>query len=320
MMWGLTLYGRTFTVIRTESLKIFRPVYGKEAWSTVRLSERQKELLCLIVITAATIGAILITIFSISHGISAVFPFLYLLPIILVVYFYPRRAVIFALFISIVYICLVYLLGALDPFLISVSTGWFAIFITIAVVASSYATQLLEEKAMIRHILDTSQEGIFCFDITAKRIREINGKCAQWLDYNRQELLEQDLAVVWPDSDERERFFADIRTQRACPSMDATFRRKDGRTLRFNVTLVLLAKDYVICSADNVTDITIADEEIRKTLEDLDRQVRERTAYLERINEELRAEILERRKTENAMLAGMTNATKRHEKEEEKWP
>ena len=63
----------------------------------------------------------------------------------------------------------------------------------------------------------------------------------------------------------------------------------------------------VLCSVANVADAKVADEEIRQTLEDLERQVRERTAHLERMNEELRAEIIERRRLEHTLLSGELN-------------
>jgi len=52
-----------------------------------------------------------------------------------------------------------------------------------------------------------------------------------------------------------------------------------------------------------IFELLVVDEEIRKTLEDLEEQVRARTAHLEKINEELQAEILERRGFERTILA-----------------
>jgi C4-dicarboxylate-specific signal transduction histidine kinase len=59
----------------------------------------------------------------------------------------------------------------------------------------------------------------------------------------------------------------------------------------------------VLCSAVDITLEKIVDEEIRKTLDDLEDQVKTRTAHLERINEELRAEILEHRRFESTIFA-----------------
>jgi C4-dicarboxylate-specific signal transduction histidine kinase len=59
----------------------------------------------------------------------------------------------------------------------------------------------------------------------------------------------------------------------------------------------------VLCSAIDITQEKTADEEIRQTFKELDRQVRERTAHLEKINEELKQEILEHRMAESVILS-----------------
>ena len=108
------------------------------------------------------------------------------------------------------YISLIYLLGNADPTLIAIATAWFAIFITIGVVASSYAIRLREERTRVRKILDNSQDGIFCFDLKDLRIREINTKCAQWLKYNQQDLVGKEISVIWTDREEQKQFVADV--------------------------------------------------------------------------------------------------------------
>jgi len=261
----------------------------------------------LFIVFVASISAIAGTIFSLIHGVSAVFSFLYLLPIICVVYFYPGRAVLFALGISIIYIGLVYALGAFDPFLIAVSTAWFAIFITLAVVSSSYANGLLEEKARIRHIMENTLEGIFCFDPGTWYIRRVNDKCARWLLYSRNELEGGPVSTVWPDADARQRFIGEVKLRKTGVIFESPFRQKNGGMLRFVLSPLYVTKNMVLCSVGNVADAKVADEEIRQTLEDLERQVRERTAHLERMNEELRAEIIERRRLEHTLLSGELN-------------
>jgi len=269
-----------------------------------QLSWDTEEVLRLFIVAVASIGAILGTIFSLTHGISAVFPFLYILPIICAVYFYPRRAVLFALAISIVYIGLVYVLGAFDPILVAVSTAWFAIFITLAVVASSYANGLLEEKARIRHIMENSPDGIFCFDPGTLRIRVINQKCAQWLLYSLEDLEGGPVGTVWTDTDAQQRFLEEVKVRKTGVMFESLFRQKNGGVLRCILSPLFVTKDMVLCSVTNITDAKVADEEIRQTLEDLERQVRERTAHLEKINEDLRAEIIERRRLEHTLLPG----------------
>jgi PAS domain S-box-containing protein len=261
-----------------------------------------EEVLRLFIIAAACIGAVLTSVFSLTHGITEVFPFLYILPIILVVYFYPKRAVLFALCISLMYISLIFLLGSQNTNLMVIATAWFAIFMTIGVVASSYANQLREEKQRIRHIIDNSQDGIFCFSLTSETIVEVNAKYAKLLKYNRQDLIGKKLPVIWTDTDERKRFIELAKTATEPIETEVLLRARDGAVFRFVISPLLVTRDRVLCSAIDITGSKIVDEEIRKTLDDLEEQVKARTAHLERINEELKAEILEHRRFESTIF------------------
>ena len=268
------------------------------------LSSENEEVLRLFIVAAACIGAILTTIFSLTHEIFEVYPFLYILPIILVVYFHPRRAVLFSLGISLLFISLVYLLGYSNPAVIVTATAWFAIFIAIAVVASSYANSLLEEQSRIKNILDNSQDGIFCIDIRTRHIQEINVKCARWLRYDRKDLIGKEISLIWTDEKGQEQFFFDAQKGLDNSDTEAVFVARDGTVLRFVISVVLATQERFLCSVIDITGTKIVDEEIRKTLEDLEEQVRQRTAHLEKMNEELRAEILERRRFESTILPG----------------
>ena len=264
-----------------------------------------EEVLRLFIIAAACIGAVLTSVFSLTHGITEVFPFLYILPIILIVYFYPRRAVLFTLCISLMYISLVLLLGSTNANLMIIATAWFAIFMTIGVVSSSYANQLDEERQRIHYILENSQDGIFCFSSRTGLLLGVNTKCARWLKYDRSDLVGKDLAAIWTDPDERRRFIDLIKKDPRNIETEALFRARDGKVLRFVVSALLVTRERVLCSAIDITGDKIADEEIRKTLDDLEEQVKARTVHLERINEELKAEILERRRFESTILSGL---------------
>ncbi|MDD4136298.1 MAG: PAS domain-containing protein [Methanoregula sp.] len=268
------------------------------------LSRENEEILRLFIIAAACIGAILTTVFSLTHGIFEVFPFLYILPIILVIYFYPKRAVLFSLCVSLTYIGLIYLFGITNTELIAIATAWFAIFITIGVVASSYANRLIEERTRVQNILDNSQDGMFGFDLETRQIREINPKCAKLLRYERSALLGRDLDAVWTEPSEREQFIRGVKAGEKEQETEGVFRAQDGTLLRFVVSAVMVTRNHVLCSAIDITGSKIVDEEIRRTLEDLEEQVRARTAHLEKINEELQAEILEHRRIERAILSG----------------
>lgn len=249
------------------------------------------------------------------NGIFSVFPFHYILPIILVVYLYPQRGALFSLGISLMYISLIYLLGNSDPLQIAIATAWFAIFITIGVVASSYAIRQREERTRVRNIMDNSQDGIFCFNLKDLKIRDINPKCAQWLKYDQSDLIGKDISVIWTDKEEQNEFITDVTRKpgQKQREREAGFRGQDGSLYRFVISPMIVTKGQVLCSATDITRSKIVDEEIIKTLDDLEQQVKERTADLERMNEKLRAEILECRRFESTVLSGHPLQPKRED-------
>jgi PAS domain S-box-containing protein len=282
------------------------------------ISVENMEVLRLFIVAAATIGAVLTTIFSLLNGIFNVFPFHYILPIILVVYFYPERGVLFSLGLGLMYISLIYLLGNSDPVLIAIASAWFAIFITIGVVASSYAIRLREERARVRYILDNSQDGIFCFDLKDLRIQEINAKCARWLKYDRADLIGNEISVIWTDTETREQFIAGVKqdpeSEQKHAEQEAIFYAQDGTASRFIISAMLVTRGQVLCSVIDITRSKIVDEEIINTLDDLEQQVKKRTADLERMNEKLRAEILACRRFESTFLYGRPLLPEREER------
>ena len=132
--------------------------------------EKRQEIYWSVTIAVSIIITLASTVYSLSNGIYEVFPFVYFLPIILFVYFYPKRGVLFSVGLSTVYILLVYLYSNLDPQAVAVSTAWFVIFGTIGVVTSSFAEGLREEERKYRGIFENSQAGIFTFDRLTQKI------------------------------------------------------------------------------------------------------------------------------------------------------
>jgi PAS domain S-box-containing protein len=279
------------------------------------LSVENREVLRLFLVAVTCIGAFLTSIFSLINGIFNVFPFHYILPIILVVYLYPERGVLFSLGMSLMYISLIYLLGNSNPTQIAIATAWFVIFITIGVVASSHALRQREERTRVKNILDNSQEGIFCFNLRDHQIRDINPRCAQWLNYTQSDLIGKDISVIWTDKEEQKQFIADLNqeTKQNHAPRESRFRGQDGSVYRFAISPMIVTQNLVMCSAIDITRSKIVDEEIIKTLDDLEQQVKERTSDLAHLNEKLRAEILECRRFESTVLSGHPLQPKRED-------
>ena len=249
-------------------------------------------------IIISTIIAIGSTIYSLTHGIYEVYPFLYFLPLILFVNFYPERGVLFSLAISTIFLLLVYFFSNFNPAMVAVSTGWFVIFVTIGFVTSSFAEGLRSEERKYREIFENSQAGIFTFNLLTRRIQAINGKCAQMLGYGREDLVDKELNSIFPDSGASDMFIAQIQKTPEIGDIELLFTTQDGVVRQFIVSASLSPGNMVICSAIDITERKLAERVIRKAREDLEKKVKERSEELMRANDGLKAEIQERKRFE----------------------
>jgi len=249
-------------------------------------------------IILSIIVAVSTTVYSLTQGIYDVFPFLYFLPIILFVNYYPGRGVIFSISLSAVFLVLVYYFTSFDPNLVAVSTAWFVIFVTIGFVTSSLAEGFREEERKYREIFENSQAGIFTFDLKTQHIQEINSRCAQILGYGQNDLINEELSRIFPDEEGRDLFVSRLHKNAEIGDVELIFRKREGEARQFLVSASLSPGNSVICSAIDITERKLAELVIQKAREDLERKVKERSEELIRANEGLKAEILERKRFE----------------------
>jgi PAS domain S-box-containing protein len=245
--------------------------------------------------------AIYSTIYSLTHGIYEVFPFLYFLPIIIFVYQYPNRGVLFSLGISTAFLLLVYYYGNFNTNLIAVATAWFVIFVTIGVVTSSFAEGLKAEERKYRGIFENSQAGIFTFDVQSQDIRDTNGKFARMLGYERDDLINRNLSHILFDTDGRDAFIRTIAESSRTGDIELFFHTRDNAVRQFLISASLSPGNIAICSAIDITERKIAEQVISKAREDLEQRVKARTEELVQANEVLKSEIQERKRFEAAI-------------------
>ncbi|MDD1687263.1 ATP-binding protein [Methanoregula sp.] len=245
--------------------------------------------------------AILATVFSLTHDISEVYPFLFFLPIILVVYRYPSRGVLFTIILSTVYILLVYLLSGFNPSLVAVSTAWFVIFITMGVVTSSLAEGLLAEERKYRGIFENSQAGIFTFDLASFRIRELNGKCARMLRYDRRDLEGMSLSALFAEPAEYSAFIRQCINRPPSGDIELHFTTRDRDVRQFLISVSRSPQEIAICSIMDITERKLAERVIHRARDELELRVKERTGELTRSNEILLAEIEDRKRFADAI-------------------
>jgi hypothetical protein len=100
----------------------------------------------------SSLVAILMAIFSLSHGINEIFPYFFLLPMLIVIYAFPKRGILFTVAMGWIYIALVYVFGTFSVRVIAVHTAWFYIYVSLGIVISSFVESSRSDKEQIERL------------------------------------------------------------------------------------------------------------------------------------------------------------------------
>jgi PAS domain S-box-containing protein len=212
-----------------------------------------QKTLWLSVIALLTIGIILISIFSLKNGYYDIFPYFYILPIILLAFYFPRYSVYVTVLLGWVFLGLVYLYGPADIRLYTSSFAFFYIFVSIGVVISAFSGQLMQERRY-REIFDDSQAGIFTLDLETQQIREVNRNAAAILGCTTEQLSSQFFSVLWFDDEQEVRFTKSIRQDGHITDMEVALRKKDRTVIWVLMTAALTKEDRIVCSIVDITE------------------------------------------------------------------
>lgn len=200
-----------------------------------------------------TIGIVLLSIFSLKNGFYEIYPYFYLIPVILLAYFFPRTSVYFTILLGWVYLALVYLYGPADIRVYASSFAFFYIFVSIGVIISAFSGHLLQERRY-REIFETSLAGILTFDLESGQIREVNAKAAEILGFSRQDLATKTFASLMFDEDQIVRFNRAIHGDENIADMELALRKKDREVVWVLVTAALNRENWVVCSLADLTE------------------------------------------------------------------
>jgi hypothetical protein len=96
--------------------------------------------------------AVLMAIFSLSHGINEIFPYFFLLPMLIVIYAFPKRGILFTVAMGWIYIALVYVFGTFSVRVIAVHTAWFYIYVSLGIVISSFVESSRSDKEQVEQL------------------------------------------------------------------------------------------------------------------------------------------------------------------------
>lgn len=227
---------------------------------TMRPFTRKRQMLFDVCIVSSILAAMVITFFSITHGIYDVFPYFYLIPIILIAFARPNLAIYGTVAVGWIYVALVFTLGLPDLKLYALATVWFYIFVSLGVLISTYSQVYRKEGEKSCGAYYNSQAGVFSYDKRTFKIRDANRKFANMIRYDCDILMTKSLPDLIPDKEERESFITKVRDLRRVGDIEVKFRAWDGSMRWALVSAAETGDPGVICTVVDITDNKLAQE------------------------------------------------------------
>jgi PAS domain S-box-containing protein len=188
----------------------------------------RKQLLFDISIVASIIATAGITYLSLTNGIFDVFPYLYLIPVVLIAFARPKYSIYGTVLVGWLYLALVFLIGMPNNRLYTQATIWFYVFVSLGVLISIYSQVYRREEDKNYGVYHNSQAGAFTLDKRSLQIQEPNEKFSRILHYERNELGKKTLPELIPDKTERERFLASVGDKQRTGDIEVRFRTAEG--------------------------------------------------------------------------------------------
>jgi PAS domain S-box-containing protein len=211
------------------------------------------KLFWLYIIVVFTLEIIFATVFSLRSGILEIFPYLYILPIILLARTQPRYAIYFTIILGWIYLGLVFFFMPFEIRAFASSIAWFYVFVTIGVVISSLAESGQQEKKF-REMFDNSLAGIFTFDVNTKKLVQSNLQTAAMLGYTPAEMEGRDIALLWSDEKELLDLLKKISAGTKLDPLELALKKKDGEKCWALLTASMAGSERIVCSAIDITD------------------------------------------------------------------
>lgn len=224
------------------------------------------------IIISFTILVILVNIFSLSVGMTEVAGGLFFIPVVITAYWYPKKGMLFAFFITVIYLVMIYFLvrnSATD-----LVNGMFKsiIMVGVAAVISSLALNMQMSEAKYRGIFNTSEVGTGLIDINTLSIIDVNPRFASILNYPAQDIRNVSFSDLWADASGRDQFFARVKDE-SIEHFETRFMTKTSDVRWVLLSAGMLPDNHIVCTMVDITERKQMEVAQRNALQQIEKNI-----------------------------------------------
>jgi PAS domain S-box-containing protein len=224
------------------------------------------------VIVCITILVILVNIFSLSFGMTEVAGGLFFIPVVITAYWYPKKGIMFALLMTVIYLTMIFFLLNGSPQELVNGVFKAIILVGVAAVVSSLALNLQKSEAKYRSIFNNSEVGTGLINVNNFSIMEVNQRFASILGYSIQEIRDVSFSDLWVDTSQRDEFFARVR-EKGFENFETRFKSKTSEVRWVLLSSGIIPDNHIVCTMVDITERKQMEVTQRKALKQIEKNI-----------------------------------------------
>jgi PAS domain S-box-containing protein len=213
------------------------------------------------VIATLSVSCVLIAALGLSYNAMNIYQQLFFIPIIYASYFYPRRGIIVAGALGLIYQAMAYYFFFPDLNFLIYVTVQVIVFITVATIVSSFSMRIRDDEVRYRSIFESSPMGIMLVSPDYFMIRDANPSIAEMLRYTPDELMSKRIKDLFFDENEYQNFLKLIQEHPDHLSeFETRFLTRDGNPHWVRLSCTAAAGNQLACTVTNIHERRMAEE------------------------------------------------------------
>jgi PAS domain S-box-containing protein len=256
-------------------------------------------------IIGSAVAVLLLNLSGLFLGITAVFPHLLYIPVVLAAYRYPRRGLPFSLVIAVIYLLMVILIIGPVPVTIAEATIRGAMLVVIGGLIAFVTRRLREQESLYQGLFDHSAAGSILVRDSGEgwRVVEANENALALLHRSRDELRNAPLTRFWSE-DRMAGVFSRLAEEGKVFASENTFFGPDGSAERVLVSLATVPDKQAVLTFVEITRRVNAEESLQRANDKLNLLARISTDHLHRTANEIIETVDEARMQSTDPVAG----------------
>ena len=217
----------------------------------------------IIIVTLLTIG---VAVFSLTYGITDLYQYLFLLPIVMTAYFFPRLGIAASVVMGLILIALDLLFIGESLSVFSRVCFTFGVFLGIGGIITMLSGNISGLKQRYQDILAMSEAGIVIFDRTTGHITEANPGFLVPLGY---ETIQSGLPVfdaLFSNAAQYRDLADDVRTDGRITDRKCTLLTSSGTLRHFQISAREFSGPFILCTLMDITERKQFEDSLRQSL------------------------------------------------------